>query len=207
MVVDMNDFANTLHPVWAKIPAISQAFIMYPDVEWVWWLDVDAIIMTSHVDLYENLLDPTVLQRLLRDGHLIKTNEKIPLRTKEPIIMTKVISRSEYINMENIDSSKIDIICVEDKDGLNAGSFFIRNTEAMRLFVDLWSDPILVDFADKNFMHKEQDLLLHLILEHPILRERVGFVPQRVINAYQDMDDEEVRWHPGDIVVHFPNCV
>lgn len=109
--------------------------------------------------------------------------------------------------MQNLDPSKIDIICVEDKNGLNGGSFFIRNTEAMRLFFDLWNDPILVDFADKNFQHKEQDLLLHLILEHPLLRDKVGFVEQRVINAYQDMDDEEVRWHPGDLVAHFPNCV
>jgi hypothetical protein len=109
--------------------------------------------------------------------------------------------------LQHSDPSKIDIICVEDKNGLNGGSFFIRNTDAMRLFVDLLSDPILTDFADKKFQHKEQDLLLHLILEHPLLRDKVGFVEQRVINAYQDMDDEEVRWHPGDLVAHFPNCV
>jgi galactosyl transferase GMA12/MNN10 family len=92
-------------------------------------------------------------------------------------------------------------------NGLNAGSFLIRNTEAMRLFVDLWSDRVLVDYADKNFPHKEQDLLLHLILEHPILRDKVGFVHQRIINSYQDRDDEDVRWHQGDLVAHFPNCV
>jgi hypothetical protein len=77
----------------------------------------------------------------------------------------------------------------------------------MRLFVDLWADPILLNFAQANFRLKEQDLLLHLILEHPTLRKRVGFVQQRVINAYQDMDGEAARWHSGDLVAHFPNCV
>lgn len=77
----------------------------------------------------------------------------------------------------------------------------------MRLFVDIWSDPILVQYAEQKFRLKEQDLLLHLIMEHPKLRERVGFVNQRVINAYQVMDDKKVRWHPGDLIVHFPNCL
>lgn len=45
----------------------------------------------------------------------------------------------------------------------------------MRLFVDLWSNPNLVDLADENFMYKvEQDLLLHLSLEHPIYESGSG---------------------------------
>ena len=78
----------------------------------------------------------------------------------------------------------------------------------MRLFVDIWNDPILIGVAEGKFSLKEQDLLLHLILEHPKLRERVGFIPQRIINAYQDLEwEEDVFWHPGDLVVHFVNCV
>jgi hypothetical protein len=76
----------------------------------------------------------------------------------------------------------------------------------MKLFIDLWNDPILITYAEDHFRLKEQDLFLHLIFEHPHLREKVGFVKQRMINAYQDTDDEKVRWHPGDIVTHFPNC-
>jgi mannan polymerase II complex MNN11 subunit len=111
------------------------------------------------------------------------------------------------LKLQGVNPSNIDLICMEDKNGLNAGSFFIRNSEVMRLFVDLWSDSLLLEYSERNFRHKEQDLLLHLILEHPTLRERVGFVDQRVINSYQDMDDEAVRWHSGDLVAHFPNCV
>ena len=94
MVVDLNDFeiASIPNPVWAKIPAISRAFNTYPEAEWVWWLDADAIIMTSHIDLYEHLLNPTALQRHLRDGDLIKTNQNVPPRSQEPIRMKRVMS-------------------------------------------------------------------------------------------------------------------
>ena len=109
--------------------------------------------------------------------------------------------------MQNINPSEIDIILTEDKGGLNLGSFFVRNTPAMRLLIDILQDPILVNYGDEHFRLREQDLLLHLTLEHPALRERVGFVPQRLINAYQDHDTEDVRWHKGDLLAHFPNCV
>jgi hypothetical protein len=89
----MNKFeiANTLNPVWAKIPAISDAFNMYPEAEWVWWLDVDAIIMNPNIDLYEHVLSPTALGRLLREGELIKTNGNVPIRTNRKITMSKVV--------------------------------------------------------------------------------------------------------------------
>jgi hypothetical protein len=75
----------------------------------------------------------------------------------------------------------------------------------MKFFIDLWNDPILIAYAQDHFRLREQDLFLHLIFEHPHLREKVEFVKQRMINACEDMDDEKVRWHPGDIVIHFPN--
>jgi galactosyl transferase GMA12/MNN10 family len=104
-----------------------------------------------------------------------------------------------------MDPSQIDIICVQDRNGLNLGSFFIRNSETMQLFVDLWSDPILVNFAETHWLLKEQDLFLHLIFEHPKLRKRIGWVHQSVFNAYANGNEGEV-WQPGDLVVHFPDC-
>lgn len=109
------------------------------------------------------------------------------------------------VDLKNMNPSDIDIICVQDIAGLNAGSFFIRNSKMMHLFVDLWSDPILVDFAHTHWRLKEQDLFLHLIFEHPKLRNRIGWVPQILFNSYPD-GDEQGLWHPGDFIIHFPNC-
>ena len=104
-----------------------------------------------------------------------------------------------------MDPSQIDIICVQDKAGFNAGSFFIRNNEIMQLLVDLWSDPLLVEYADRYWFHKEQDLFLHLIFEHPKLRKRIGWIRQNVINAYHESTEGD-QWELGDLVVHLPNC-
>jgi hypothetical protein len=70
MVLDLNDFplAKEKHAVWGKLPSIMHAFERYPSAEWVWWLDIDALIMTPTIDLYDHLLNPEVLKTRLLDG-------------------------------------------------------------------------------------------------------------------------------------------
>ena len=75
----------------------------------------------------------------------------------------------------------------------------------MRLFVDFWNDPILVDHASRNWLLQEQDLLLHLIFQHPELRKRVGWVYLNVINGYP-YEEQPFGWELGDLVIHFPSC-
>lgn len=85
-LVDMNGFdvSRERHAVWAKLPAIIEAFDMYPDTEWVWWLDIDTIIMAPHVELYEYLLKPDVLKGLLlRDVELVLNERVVPGRTQD----------------------------------------------------------------------------------------------------------------------------
>src|SRR2546423_1011418 len=79
LLLDMNEFevSRTKHPVWAKLPAIMEAFTSYPDAEWVWWLDFDAIIMTPHLGLYEHLLDPEVLKSRLVEGQTLILNDRL----------------------------------------------------------------------------------------------------------------------------------
>jgi hypothetical protein len=74
MVVDLSSYVltHTSHPVWGKLPAIIEAFDQYPNAEWIWWLDTDAIIMSPEVDLYNLLLSPTVMKsKLLVDLPII----------------------------------------------------------------------------------------------------------------------------------------
>jgi hypothetical protein len=72
----------------------------------------------------------------------------------------------------------------------------------MRLFVDLWSDPLITE-KKPSWAQKEQDALAHLIVKHPYLHQRVGFVEQRLINAYAFGSN---TWAEGDLLVHFAGC-
>ena len=74
MTVDLDAFEIThkTHPVWGKLPAILQACEEYPAAEWVWWLDIDSIIMNPEIDLFKHLLDPHVLSTKLTHGDPIR---------------------------------------------------------------------------------------------------------------------------------------
>ena len=72
----------------------------------------------------------------------------------------------------------------------------------MKLFVDLWSDNLIAQ-RRPSWAQKEQDALTYLIVKHPQLRQRVGFVPQNLINAYPS---GVAPWIEGELLVHFAGC-
>lgn len=65
------------HLVWCKLPAIAEAMDTYPSAEWIWWLDLDAIIMTPHHDLYEYLLSSAAMKSHLLIGKRVIPNNRI----------------------------------------------------------------------------------------------------------------------------------
>jgi hypothetical protein len=79
MLVDANKYevARERNPAWCKLAAVAEALDRHPSMEWVWWLDLDAIIMSPHVDLYEHLLGPTALAGRLLKGETIKQDDKL----------------------------------------------------------------------------------------------------------------------------------
>jgi len=79
MSVDLSSYVitKTSHPVWGKLPAILEAMKKFPEAEWVWWLDIDAIIMTPSIDLHRHLLEPETLQRkLLQNDPILLHSEQ-----------------------------------------------------------------------------------------------------------------------------------
>ena len=72
----------------------------------------------------------------------------------------------------------------------------------MKLFIDLWSDSLIVE-RTPPWAQREQDALTYMIVNHPYLLERVGFVRQRLINAYV-MGLH--MWVEGEFLVHFAGC-
>lgn len=177
-----------LHPVWSKVPVLADAFDKYPKAKWVWWLDIDAIIMTPTIDLSSHLLNAQSMYQMLRKG------ESYQLRGA---------GRAGVFDLpENPDPEKIHMLISGDHNGINAGSFFLRRSEWTDMFLDLWLDPF---YISQTWPGKEQDAIIHMLQHHKFVQEHVGILPQRSINAYCE-GDENMRWHTGDLVVHFAGC-
>ncbi|KAF8243631.1 galactosyl transferase, partial [Wilcoxina mikolae CBS 423.85] len=175
-------------PVWAKLPAIVEAFNLFPEAKWVWWLDLDAIIMTPTVELTAHILAQDVLREKMKKG--VEMNKSGG-------------GRSGIITSKNPDMGNIDIIVAQDQNGLNAGSFFIRRSEFSRILIDMWSEPL---FIRENWNGQEQDALWHLVKEHPTVLEHLALVSQRQINAYPVNNVADMSWESGDLVVHIAGC-
>ncbi|KAK9449494.1 galactosyl transferase GMA12/MNN10 family-domain-containing protein, partial [Limtongia smithiae] len=184
---NISDFKIPGRPVvWAKLPSIQNAFDVNPNAEWVWWLDTDAIIMTPELDLASQLLDRNVMLSRFAYGEQIRfpngqfTGLKVP----------------DVINPDDID-----IIISQDYHGVNAGSIFFRRSAWTVEFLKQWLDPV---HMDRNYERLEQDALSNIIIGQEDVRKHIGFVPQRLINAYATGGDG--GFMRGDLVVHFAGC-
>ena len=107
--------------------------------------------------------------------------------------------------------------------GINTGSFALRRGAWADWLLDMWTDGA---FVAAGWVFKEQDALLHLMLQHARVRDAVGVVRQRALNAYPtDRDEREkgvdgggwlggkseeeargMMWRRGDLVVHLAGC-
>jgi hypothetical protein len=176
------------HPVWSKVPVLVDAFKKHPQAKWLWWLDIDAIIMTPTIDLASHVLSNQALLSKLRKG------EAYHLRGegKDGVFHTP----------ENPDPNQINLVITGDHNGINAGSFFLRRSDWTDVFLDLWVDPY---YVERDWPGKEQDAIIHMIQYHKFISDHVGIVPQRTMNAYSE-GNEQMRWHPKDLIIHFAGC-
>ena len=182
-------------PHWSKIPVFIDAFKRYPQAKWLWWLDFDAIIMTPRIDLGSHLLNPDVIYSRLKKG------ETFPLTT--------VDGRPEmYMNVpEDPDVSKIDLIVSGDYwRSVNSGSMFLRRSEWTDILLDLWIDPFYLEHNKEWGDNQEQDALVTLMRFHQFIRDHIGIVSQRLINA-NGIGGIDSQWQSNDFVIHFAGCV
>jgi len=136
------------HAVWKKIPAIVEAFNTYPDAQWVFWLDLDAIIMTPEQDLNSLLLSKSAMQKALAVGDRHHGPGWEPLSTFQQAV---------------VDFENTDMLIAQDHNGVNAGSFLIRRSKYTRWLLDMWADPF---FMHMTWHAREQETLVrtHLCL-------------------------------------------
>jgi hypothetical protein len=132
------------HPVWKKIPAIVDAFNTFPDSQWVFFLDLDAIIMSPKQDLNSLTLSHAGMEKSLDFGREFTGSERTPLGVYMP-------------QLRDAHFADIDMLIAQDHNGINAGSFFLRRSKFTQWLLDMWSDPF---FMKMDWPGKEQDTLV-----------------------------------------------
>jgi hypothetical protein len=186
-----NYYVGDVHPVWAKIPALADAFYKNPKIRYIWVIDSDIILVTHSVKLEDMLLNRKPMEeKILRNQTLyngMKDHKSHPTPFRTP---------------ENPNMDDLDILLTQDHNGVNGGSIFYRRSFFTRWFMEAWTDKLLME---DHWMGKEQDAIKHLMLEHPLVREHVGVFPQRLFNAYP-IGGDTMGWREGDLMVHLAGC-
>jgi hypothetical protein len=211
---------------WPTAPAgLYDAFNKHPEVEWIWCLDSDAIIMNATVDLWDYLLSPTAL---LRE---VQPEAKVWFGGQKQLPQHELVAKTP----KTVDPNNIYLVISNDSNGLKCvppssvphqKSRYWRPQHrkllrpSQRLHVSLrrpLARPIPdqeqvaaslppspstppSDSTARRFTFNEQDGLAHLILTHPHVRRHVAIVPQSKINIYPS------NFRAGDFLVHFAGC-
>jgi galactosyl transferase GMA12/MNN10 family len=134
------------HPVWKKLPAIVDAFNTYPDAQWIFFLDLDAIIMSPKQDLNSLVLSHQGMRKALARNTQFHAGGWDPL---------------PYWTPEEPDYENIDLLIAQDHNGINAGSFFLRRSKFTQWLLDMWADPF---FMKMDWPGQEQETLVSVSL-------------------------------------------
>ncbi|KAF2632807.1 glycosyltransferase family 34 protein [Macroventuria anomochaeta] len=178
------------HRTWSKIPAVAEAFSLYPSAEWVWLIDTDIIMMEPDYDLVKEIVGPDAIKRgLMRDTPILDGQlKKNPTNINTP---------------KNFRVEDIDILITQDHQSVNTGSTFFRRSAFTRWTLEMMTDYTML--MGQDHVGAEQDAIKHLMLEHQLVRNHVGIYPQRKFNAYVQGGDN-MGYRDGDLLVHFAGC-
>lgn len=186
---------------WSKVTAMRHAMAVYPDCKYIWFLEQNSFIMNPSLKVEDYVMN----SRNLED----KMRKDLPVVPPDSIIKT----------FPYLQGDDVDFVLTQDKDGLAAGSFILRNGEWAKFFLDTWFDPL---YRSYNFQKAETHALVgrllpfqptpmltqrqeHIVQWHPTILSKLAILPQRMFNSYGNSRHGEV-YEDGDLVVRFPGC-
>lgn len=195
LVVDLDQHKSKLEPGiplhWLKLYAIKEAFDKFPESQWVFWLDADALLMNLDIELAGHILNKDVLrEKLMYNMPLARRGQKF--------------RGDKYPSKDKVNVDDIELILEQDTMTFNTGGMILKRSDyIMHTLMDMW---LTKENMEKKFTFPEQDVLTDLIFENKNdLFKRVGFVPQSIINSYwEDHWVASGRYHEGDFLCHFP---
>lgn len=186
-------YSHEWRELWEKVDILKQTMRQYPKTEWFWWLDLHTYIMEPQISL---------------EAHFLNNLENLTYRSLEtfnPLLLPVDTPYTDY-------TSPIDLIITQDCGGFNLGSFLMRRLDWSEMLLDMWWDPAMYEQMHMKWEHKEQDALETLYTTQPWIRERVGFLPLRKINAFppgacsEQADDPQFFFKNNDFVVNMAGC-
>ena len=171
-----------------KIPILQDAFRRFPRAQWLWWLDLDAIITTPSLDLHSHILSPEGLRRhLVLDEYLHGPGG----------------GNTSWRAPATVDLDGVNFIIASGGWGMNVGSFFMRRSEWSDWLLEMWADPLA---TQQDWVFPENDGWTHMWRHHEIVRNHTGLVRQRALNAYSPWNPNGASFEDGDLVCHFAGC-
>lgn len=195
-IKDMTVKKRYLHEwreLWEKVDIMKQAMRQFPNTEWFWWLDLHTYIMEP---------------QLLLEAHFLDRLDNATYRTLDTFNPLKLPLDVPYVDY----TAPIDMIITQDCGGFNLGSFLMRRSAWLEMLLDVWWDPAMYEQMHMQWEHKEQDALETLYALQPWIRERVGFLPLRKINAFppgaclDKADDPQYFYQKRDFVINMAGC-
>jgi hypothetical protein len=126
---------------------MRHALTKYPDCRYIWYLDQNAFIMNPKVKIDDHIMKSSKLDELMKKDFSV-----VP---PDSIIKT----------FSHLKGQDVDVVFTQDKEGLSAGSFVIRNGEWAEFFLETWFDPI---YRTYNFQRAETHALVSsTYIAHP----------------------------------------
>jgi hypothetical protein len=168
----------------------------------------------------QNMLDETISSTGERACRWVMWLDADAIITSPTLSLDAVLHLS-LTHVTHAEKDSIHVVLPHDINNrpVNAGVFFVRNSEQGRSFIAS-ATAMYALFKDRSF--PEQDAMTTLsfvdhkqvdgeIVSYP--HQNVATVPQRIFNAFgvdPDLEPkyaEDARWHEGDFIAHFAGMI
>ncbi|KIW06242.1 uncharacterized protein PV09_02716 [Verruconis gallopava] len=174
---------------WAKVPALRHAMTVFPRTPFFLFLDDRTLIANPSLSVEEHLTNKQRIESLAITD--------IPVVPPDSVIRT---TRDQPGDL-------VDLLLVQDREGLSVRSFVLRNGDWAKFFLDAWFDPL---YRTYNFQKAERHALEHIVQWHGTILAKLALVPQHMLCAYSEKDKRAATdngvYENGNFVISFAEC-
>jgi len=182
---DMNEAPSS----WAKVPAMRHAMTQFPTTPYFLHLDDHTLIANPAISVEEHLADGKRIESLAITD--------VPVVPPDSVIKT----------LQGVPGDYVDLLLVQDREGLSVNSFVLRNGDWAKYFLDTWFDPL---YRTYHFQKAERHALEHIVQWHGTLLAKLALVPQHTLASYSDRDKAAAInngvYEAGNFVISFTDC-
>lgn len=175
---------------WGKIALCRAAMAAFPNAEYFWFLDSNAIIMNPQVDIYEHVVSSERLDKFIQHGTAVLRKNKAGDEDLNPVVTSKTITAQDA-----------KLIFVQDEVGLSARSFVFKNDPLSLTFLEYWDSNQFKTYS--GFDREESSALNHLAQWHPTILNKMVIIPPKTIASMSASNMAELLYTDGDFVCTF----